>query len=109
MIFAAAMNGPAHHTLAGWLAVGVTSLLLYVPVTLTLEEVSFRGAFDAHVPGALGQKPLPMLIVGLLGVHCAVGVPLSFCWRRSGNLFVTGATHALVDAVRNALVVLPHL
>jgi membrane protease YdiL (CAAX protease family) len=50
-----------------------------------------------------------MLIVGLLGVHCAVGVPLSFCWRRSGNLFVTGATHALVDAVRNALVVLPHL
>jgi len=132
MIFGAVMNGPGHRTLVGRLAVGATSLLLYVPVTFTLEEVSFRGAFDAHVhhpgesheyrsaflvsalwglwhvPLALGQKPLPILIVGLVGVHCAVGVPLSLCWRRSGNLFVTSATHALVDAVRNGLMVLPH-
>lgn len=56
-----------------------------------------------HVPVAIGQKPLPLFVVGLIGVHCAVGVPLSLCWRRSGNLFVTCATHALIDAVRNAL------
>jgi membrane protease YdiL (CAAX protease family) len=56
-----------------------------------------------HVPLAIGQKPLPLFVVGLIGVHCAVGVPLSLCWRRSGNLFVTCATHALIDAVRNAL------
>jgi hypothetical protein len=125
--------GVVHRSFAARMGEGITSLLLYVPVVFVLEEVSFRGAFDAHVhypgesheyftaflvsslwglwhiPVALGQKPLPLLIVGLVGVHCAVGVPLSFCWRRSGNLFVTGSTHALVDAVRNALFVLPHL
>lgn len=36
-------------------------------------------------------------------------LPFSFLWRRSGNLFVTGSTHALVDAARNALLVLPFL
>jgi hypothetical protein len=35
------------------------------------------------------------------------GVPLSIYWRRSGNLFVTVAPHALIDAVRDALLVLP--
>jgi hypothetical protein len=129
----AATVGVAHSRLAARLGEGITSLLLYVPVVFVLEEVTFRGAFDAHVhhpgesheyhtaflvsalwglwhiPVALGQKPLPALIVGLVGVHCAIGVPLSLAWRRSGNLFVTGSTHALVDAVRNALFVVPHL
>jgi membrane protease YdiL (CAAX protease family) len=31
-----------------------------------------------------------------------VGIPLSLFWRRSGNLFVPAAVHALIDAVRNA-------
>jgi Type II CAAX prenyl endopeptidase Rce1-like len=127
MVVGAFTSGIAHQTLAGRMREAVASLLLYVPVTFALEEVSFRGAFDSHVhhpgepgnyataffvsalwglwhiPMAIGQRPLGVLIVGLLGVHCAVGVPLSLMWRRSGNLFVTGFTHAVVDAVRNAL------
>jgi Type II CAAX prenyl endopeptidase Rce1-like len=129
----AVLVGAGHRSFTGRVGGGVASLLLYVPVVFVLEEVSFRGAFDAHVhhagesreyltafavsalwglwhiPVALGQKPLPVLIAGLVGVHCAIGVPLSLAWRRSGNLFVTGSTHALVDAVRNALFVIPHL
>ena len=37
----------------------------------------------------------------------AAGVPFSIYWRRSGNLLVPGVPHALIDAVRNALMVLP--
>lgn len=130
MVAAAVSAGVGHRTFNARLHVAVTSLLLYVPVVFVLEEVSFRGAFDAHVyhpgeareyltafvvsalwglwhiPVALGQKPLPLLIVGLVGVHCAIGVPLSIWWRRSGNLFVSGSTHAFIDAVRNALLIL---
>jgi membrane protease YdiL (CAAX protease family) len=35
--------------------------------------------------------------------HCLVGVPLSFAWRRSGNLAGPALAHAGLDAVRNAL------
>jgi hypothetical protein len=133
MALRAEVVGAAHRSFAARVGEGIRSLLLYVPVVFVLEEVSFRGAFDAHVhhpgesrgdltafvvsslwglwhiPVVLGQGPLPQLIVGLVSVHCVIGVPLSICWRRSGNLFVTGLTHALVDAVRNALFVLPHV
>jgi len=51
--------------------------------------------------------PLLALLPQLLVVHCVIGVPFSIYWRRSGNLFVTGSTHALIDAVRNVLLVLP--
>jgi hypothetical protein len=127
MVMSAFTSGIGHQALGGRLREAVGSLLLYVPVTFALEEVSFRGAFDSHVyhsgepntyataffvsalwglwhiPIVIGQRPLGLLIVGLVGVHCAVGVPLSLMWRRSGNLFVTGFTHAVVDAVRNGL------
>jgi membrane protease YdiL (CAAX protease family) len=59
-----------------------------------------------HLPVALGQVPLLALVPQLLAMHCAIGVPLSIYWRRSGNLFVTGSAHALIDAVRNALLIL---
>jgi hypothetical protein len=39
----------------------------------------------------------------LLLVHVFIGTFLSIHWRRSGNLFVTGSVHALIDGVRNAL------
>ena len=131
MVGGALAGGLAHRTLAQRLSIGLSSLLLYVPISFVLEEVSFRGAFDSrlhhpgeprglatalfvsalwglwHIPVGLGQLPLPLLIVQLLVVHCAVGVPFSIFWRRSGNLFVPGATHALIDAVRNALLVIP--
>jgi membrane protease YdiL (CAAX protease family) len=112
----------------------ITSILRYLPVGFVMEEVAFRGAFDSHLfhPGesrgvlsalfvsALwgiwhiptippGQMPMPiwMLAPVLAGVHCLTGVPLSIFWRRSGNLTVTASTHALIDAVRNAVLGAP--
>jgi membrane protease YdiL (CAAX protease family) len=106
--------------------VGLRSLVLYFPACFVLEEVTFRGVLDAHV-AARDRRPwrsalaisalwgawhLPIAHVGgarlaalpaLLLVHVTVGVPLSFAWRRSGNLAVPAATHAAIDAVRNAL------
>jgi hypothetical protein len=39
----------AHRTLSQRLSIGLSSLLLYVPISFVLEEVSFRGAFDSHL------------------------------------------------------------
>jgi hypothetical protein len=39
-------------------------------------------------------------------VHSLIGVPLATYWRQSGNLAVPAFTHALIDAVRNALQVM---
>jgi hypothetical protein len=33
----------------------------------------------------------------------AIGIPLSFAWRRPGNLALPAAAHAFADAVREAL------
>jgi membrane protease YdiL (CAAX protease family) len=111
------------------LTTGFNSLLLYFPVCFILEEVAFRGAIDAHVhkPGdrlpwlsaalvsALwglwhlptvpfqGIAQLIVLVMALPCIHVATGIFLSMAWRRSGNLAVTAGTHALIDAVRNAL------
>jgi membrane protease YdiL (CAAX protease family) len=111
------------------LGTGLLSLALYFPVSFLIEEVAFRGALDAHVhrPGegrgwwtalltsALwGLWHLPVLpppasagalavsVVQLLAVHCAIGVPLAFAWRRTGNLAAPALAHSLADAVRNA-------
>lgn len=99
---------------------------IYFPVTFVLEEVAFRGALDAHVhhdgegrgwqsalfvsalwglwhlPISTGM-PFPVLVVVLLAVHCFIGVPLSFAWRRSRNLAGVAFAHSAIDAVRNAL------
>lgn len=106
---------------------GLHDFVLYFPVGFALEEVSFRGALDAHLhrPGqrfglvsALlgsvlwGLWHLPTLpadargvdvAIGLVVVHSLIGVPLAIYWRRSGNLAVPAFTHAMIDAVRNAL------
>ena len=98
---------------------------LYFPATFLLEEVAFRGALDAHLhhdgdargwqsailvsalwglwhlPVASGL-PLPLLVIQLVVVHVALGVPLSFAWRRSHNLAGPALAHAVNDAVRNA-------
>lgn len=102
------------------------SLALYFPATFLIEEVAFRGALDAHVqhsgdgrgwqtallvsalwglwhlPVADGL-PLPILFVFLVTWHCAIGVPLSFAWRRTGNLAGPAFAHCAIDAARNAL------
>lgn len=104
-------------------------LLLYFPVAFVLEEVAFRGALDAHVhhPEEGGGAWSALVVSALWGVwhlplvarepdlylpaqalvltltHALVGVPLSLGWRRTGNLAGPALAHALVDAVRNAL------
>ena len=109
--------------------VGVGSFLRYFPVCFILEEVAFRGAIDAHIhqPGdkhsglsalfvsalwglwhlpTLGETKVSSLIVLAIFLpllHLFDGMFLSFGWRRSGNLAVPAAVHALIDAVRNAL------
>ncbi len=108
------------------LQIFITSLLEYFPGLFLLEEVAFRGALDAHLHHTGESRPwasaflasalwglwhLPIVpgghlaftLVSLVAVHCAIGVPLSFFWRRSGNLAVPAFSHALIDAVRNAL------
>jgi hypothetical protein len=49
--------------------------------------------------GTTGFAAIP----GLLGVHIAVGVPLSLWFSKGRNLAVPGITHAFVNAVRNGL------
>jgi len=121
----------AHRTLSERLWVGVDSFFLYIPIVFVFEEVSFRGALDSHihhqgephgwltalwvsilwglwhVPVTLGMSPsLPRLLANNVIVCCIIGVPFSLWWRRCGNLAVPGVTHALIDAVRNALLVI---
>ena len=104
----------------------VKYIAIYFPVTFVLEEVAFRGALDAHVhhegegrgwqsalfvsalwglwhlPIAVGM-PFPLLIMVLLAVHCFIGIPLSFAWRRSRNLAGVAFAHSAIDAIRNAM------
>ena len=100
---------------------------IYFPVTFVIEEVAFRGALDSHVhhsgegrgwqtamfvsvlwglwhlPVADGMS-FPLLVLSLVVWHCAIGVPLSLAWRRSGNLAGPAFAHAAIDAVRNGVI-----
>jgi membrane protease YdiL (CAAX protease family) len=102
-------------------------LLLFLPACFVVEEVTFRGALDTHVHTVDGGRglasaagvsalwglwhlPMAAPSVGLLGraallllVHLAIGVPLSLGWRRSGNLLVPALSHAVIDAVRDGV------
>jgi membrane protease YdiL (CAAX protease family) len=118
-------TGVGERSLGDRFALGIMSLIVYIPVMFVIEEVAFRGVLDAHVhrPGegrawgsalfvsALwGLWHLPIAgdinlqtIGRLLFVHCPVGVVLSLYWRRTGTLVIPGASHAFIDAVRDAL------
>ena len=108
---------------------GGQQFLLYLTVCFVLEEVFFRGGLDSylHCPGdklpwlsaaflsvLWGWWHLPIspvhnvvqvlvLVVVFPLVHALPGIPFSLFWRRSGNLVVPAAVHALIDAVRNML------
>jgi membrane protease YdiL (CAAX protease family) len=105
----------------GDLWLGVFSFIQYIPVVFVMEEVSFRGAFDSHahhegdrrgiltaiyVSCLWGAWHAPVIgwehIVSLVVYQGVVGTFLSIYWRKSGNLGVSGSTHALIDAIRNA-------
>lgn len=108
----------------GAVAAVVKYTALYFPACFLLEEVSFRGALDAHVheEGAgrgwrsavlvsalwgLWHLPvshaLPLVpqALELVVVHVLLGVPLSMAWRRSRNLAGPSLAHSVNDAVRN--------
>ena len=119
----------AHRLTSVGLVTGIGSFLLYVPTVFVVEEVFFRGVLDTFVyrpedgTGAAwwGSAALVSLLWGtwhlpvywhteglralphLWLIQGLVGIPLSIWWRKSGNLVVTGTTHALIDSVRNAL------
>ncbi len=105
-----------------------TYVLLYLPATFLLEEVSFRGALDAHahhegessgwqsavfVSALWGlwhlpvshALPFPLQLTELVVVHVVLGVPLSMAWRRTRNLAAPALAHAVNDAVRNAVLI----
>jgi hypothetical protein len=109
-------------------AVGLNSLLLYIPVCFVVEEVAFRGLLDSHLhhagdpqPGwsatalscawGLWHLPIlpassanPLVLIGsLVVVHGLTGIYLSNTWRSCGNLFAPALVHAFIDAVRNGL------
>ncbi len=102
------------------------SLFCYFPACFVLEEVAFRGALDAHLyhPGqpyplasalltsalwGLWHLPIAangnllLSVISLILFHCAIGLPLSLFWRKSGNLAVPAFGHAMIDAARNAV------
>jgi membrane protease YdiL (CAAX protease family) len=109
--------------------IGLSSFALYLPICFMVEEVSMRGLVDdafeetyplANVKSALAQCALwglwhfPILPsyslgtpVALVVFHVLLGFPLTIAYRRTGNLFVPALTHALIDALRNALVGMP--
>lgn len=119
------VHKPLHPT--DMLISGLKSAALYFPTVFVIEEVSFRGLVDAHVhlPGEARQWLSALFVSALWGIwhlplvgsggllivillmllipHIAIGIPLSFAWRRSGNLAFPGAAHALSDAVRDGL------
>ena len=109
--------------------IGAGSFLLYMPVCFVMEEVFFRGGIDSyvqrdgdrfgwltaiyvsclwgwwHLPilGAKSAAEIILFAVMMPMIHCAPGIPFSLFWRRGGSLFVTATVHALIDAVRNAV------
>jgi membrane protease YdiL (CAAX protease family) len=112
---------------AGYIAVG--SLLLYLPICFVIEEVFFRGGLDSFIQkksdkygwvtatllsSLWGWWHLPILhtkdwihfiglAISLPLIHCVVGIPFSFYWRKSGSLLVPAVVHAFIDSVRNAV------
>jgi hypothetical protein len=112
--------------LAKLLLLGPNSLWLFA-MLFVIEEVVFRGALDMHVaPIPSGGKQawvsavfvsalwglwhLPLCLNGTLynlvttfAISVVLGVPLSFCWRRSGTLVLPAAAHALIDGYRNVI------
>src|SRR5271157_731210 len=65
----------------------------------------FGGCGTLPVTG--GLAPLPILIAQNVLVCCVTGIPFSMFSRRSGNFMVTASVHSFIDAVRNALIVVP--
>jgi membrane protease YdiL (CAAX protease family) len=114
--------------LAGALTTTAISLLTYLPVVFVMEEVLFRGLLDTYLHGStpgpdrgsalygsalwgLWHLPVAFLSLGVLTipylviVHTTIGYSMVTAWRRTGNLAAPGISHAVIDALRNAVAV----
>jgi len=56
-----------------------------------------------HLPDVSSGQRLGLAAAGFVVIGILVGVPLSFCWRKSRTLVLPAAAHALMDAFRNSL------
>ena len=92
-----------------------------LPATFICDEVVFRGLLDSYVAPSSGSRSQAWIsavfVSALWGfwhmwhsqvfldfiLTLALGVPLSFCWRKSGTLLLPGVAHALNDAVRDTI------
>jgi membrane protease YdiL (CAAX protease family) len=121
-------TGGFNGNLAAAVTTAVISLATYLPVVFVVEEVLFRGLIDPYLHGstpgpdrasaiygsalwgvwhlpvaflALGALTIPYLVI----VHTTMGYFMATAWRRTGNLAVPGVSHAVIDALRNAVAV----
>ena len=125
-----AIHCAEHYTVLHRVQLLLTGMLCYLPICFLVEEVSFRGAFDAHVHHESESRSVwsALFISALCGVSHVPAViaqapvlfalPASLCciarlachsrfWPKSGNLLVPSSAHAIADAVRNALLCVP--
>lgn len=121
-------TGGFHGNLAAAVTTAVVSLLTYLPVVFVVEEVLFRGLIDPYLRGStpgpdrasalygsalwgLWHLPVAFLALGVLTIpylviiHTSMGYVMVTAWRRTGNLAVPGVSHAVIDALRNAVAV----
>lgn len=43
------------------------------------------------------------MVIKLLAAQLVLGLVLSWFWRQTGNMAMSGTIHAIIDAFRNAL------
>jgi membrane protease YdiL (CAAX protease family) len=121
-------TGGFHGNVAAALTTTLVSLLTYLPAVFVVEEVLFRGLIDTYLHGStpgpdrasalygsalwgLWHLPVAFLVLGVLTipylvvVHTTIGYFMVIAWRRTGNLAAPGVSHAMIDALRNAVAV----
>jgi membrane protease YdiL (CAAX protease family) len=121
-------TGGFNGNLAAAVTTAVISLATYLPVVFVMEEVLFRGLIDTYLHGStpgpdrasalygsalwgLWHLPVAFLALGVLTipylvvVHTTMGYFMVTAWRRTGNLAAPGVSHAVIDALRNAVAV----
>jgi membrane protease YdiL (CAAX protease family) len=121
-------TGGFNGNIAAAITTAVVSVATYVPVVFVMEEVLFRGLLDPYLHGStpgrdhasalygsalwgLWHLPVAFLALGVLTipylvvVHTTIGYFMVTAWRRTGNLAAPGVSHAVIDALRNAVAV----
>jgi membrane protease YdiL (CAAX protease family) len=97
------------------------SFVRLLPDVFICDEVVFRGLLDSYVAPSTGSRrqgwTSAIFISALWGIWhmwhsrvfldfagtLALGVALSFCWRKNGTLLLPGVAHALLDAYRDTI------